>query len=937
MNFFEKFMMKNVFFVSFVLLLSNTAIAQHHVQGKVLNKQQQPIASALVKIANSQKTALTNENGMFVIENLPTGTTTLHISSLGYKAIEKGITLPSSSIVTVELETAYQNLNTVVVTGTFAPRKQMETSTSVSVLSQEALSKLTPRGTADLIGNVSGTFTDASAGEVYTKVYTRGVSAAAEDDLGWYYTSLQEDGLPVSLIQHSYYSPDLFYRSDLTTQRLEAVRGGSASVTAMNAPGGIYNFISQDKREGFGGQLQITSGIQGKNNAYQKYEFLLNGALGNDWFYNVGGHYRKDEGAREVDFTFSKGGQVKLNFIKENDRGFFKFYAKVLDDRTNRWNGVTANNWNNPTAVYGQSFRHTSQLLPSFSATIPTSATSTSSFDPSQGVHAKDLLVGMNLDQKLGNDWSVKNNVKFSSKSANWQTTISNAFVSIDNPLAYFITGAGFPIGNVVFRDANNGQVVAGVNNSAILVGGPAAYTQGSLPNNALLGGAAWYKNTETTEIMDRLVFRKKADAHDINLGIDYGFSDMEHFTNSSFVFATYENNPRNLVVTLENPGSPVFALSDANGVSNYGGLFFEKADATLHQTAVFVNDVWKITPDLSVDAGLRYEHIFHKGNKHNAAPLQQDGGFDGDATTDYDNGVLVTTGATNSFDFDYNYFSYSLGLNYKLQANTSLFSRYSKGNKAPEFDYYFNNFSNVAIPKKGEVQEVHQIELGLKHNAQQVRFAGTVFYSLLKNIGNTNFEFNGDTNTVFYTPTQFNSSNTLGVEFEAAYQPFSFLTLQWNGVYQKATSEDWTVYNANGTVDESDDSVQNFNDKNLPFNPELMFDVKALYEQNQWYAFATYHYMGKRYGNIANAFELPSYGTFDVGAGLSIEKHWNLSVNVVNLLNSDGLANFFGPNSFGGNANQVNADYIANNPNGNFIVVPILPRGIFTKLNYTF
>jgi hypothetical protein len=57
----------------------------------------------------------------------------------------------------------------------------------------------------------------------------------------------------------------------------------------------------------------------------------------------------------------------------------------------------------------------------------------------------------------------------------------------------------------------------------------------------------------------------------------------------------------------------------------------------------------------------------------------------------------------------------------------------------------------------------------------------------------------------------------------------------------------------------------------------------------------------------------------------------------MVNVFNSDGLANFFGANSFGANANGANSSFIENNPNESFVVVPVLPRSSSLRLNYTF
>lgn len=48
-------------------------------------------------------------------------------------------------------------------------------------------------------------------------------------------------------------------------------------------------------------------------------------------------------------------------------------------------------------------------------------------------------------------------------------------------------------------------------------------------------------------------------------------------------------------------------------------------------------------------------------------------------------------------------------------------------------------------------------------------------------------------------------------------------------------------------------------------------------------------------------------------------------------------LANFYGPNTFGGNGNQADQTYISNNPDASFVVVPILGRRTLLSLNYYF
>jgi iron complex outermembrane recepter protein len=925
------------------LLFSSFLNAQVKISGEIKNSLGNTLEGVNITLQPTNKYGITNGEGYFEITNIPSGNYQITISYLGYKTITENLQVSNTDLnKAYTLQEDLLSLGTVVVTGTFDPRKKLESSTSVSTLNAKSMEKIVPRGTASLLQNIPGTFTDASAGEVFTKVYTRGISAAAEDDMGWYYVSLQEDGLPVSLAQHSYYSPDLFFRYDTTIEKLEAIRGGSSSITAMNAPGGIYNFISKGVRREFGGDIALQSGIQGDGNAFYRGDISVGSPLGNNWFLNAGGHYRHDDGARNTNFVFSKGGQFKLNLTKEYDNGYLKFYGKVLNDKTNRWNGVAATNWNDPTPAFGQNFRSTSLLMPAFNGSIPDgrnlAGNATNSFDPSQGVYAKDIVFGVDFFNDLGNNWSIRNNMKVSSKNANWQTSISNVFVSLDNPLAYFITGAGFPIGELAFYDARSGSEVARIDNSPILGGGPSQYlTAGRLPNDAIMGTSAWYKENEADEFMQQLTLRKEWTNHDLNFGFASGFSNTSLFTQGSFAFVTYEPSPRMLRVTLENPGNPVVQLSDSNGLSNYGGLFYVNANAKISQLAGFVNDLWKLSDKVNLDLGLRLETIKHTGTKDRFAPFSQPGGFDGDDSTDYDNGILASTGDQDTFNYNYNYLSFSAGINYKISEDAALFGRISKGNKAPELNYYFNNFSNVPINGKGEVQKINQIELGLKSNLKDFSFTTTLFWSQLKNIGISNFEFDSDSGTVFYTPIQFNTSETIGLEWESVFSPIQNLRFLFNGTLQNAKAKDWTIYNAAGSVDTSDDSIQDYSGNALPFNPTLMFNLGTEYELNKLLFFIKWQYMGEREGNVANAFQLPAYSLFDLGIGYNISENLSANILVTNLLNSEGLANFFGDNSFGANANSATQDYIQANPDASFVVVPVLPRGTILKLSYSF
>ncbi|MFS4493497.1 TonB-dependent receptor [Maribacter sp. 2308TA10-17] len=927
----------------FALFVYHVTFAQTTFEGEVKDEEGEPLVGAHVTLQPNNQFSITDINGVFKVPNITPGTYLVSITHLGSKTYTDSLEIKNDPLsISVIMEDDLLSLQSVVVTGSFEPRTQLESNTAITILNSRALVKTFPRGTADLLQNIPGTFTDPSAGEVFTRVYTRGISASVEDDLGWYYVSLQEDGLPVSLVQHSFYSPDIFHRTDLTTRKVEAIRGGNAAITALNGPGAIFNFISRGPNNNFNGEFSILGGIQGDGNEISKLDGTIGGPLGNDWYFNIGGHYRWDEGARNVNFTFSKGGQLKFNIIKDHDKGYIKFYGKLLDDFTNRYNGVAAVNWDNPSAAFGQNFNTTALLLPKLNTTIPdgrnTLGGASNSFNTSEGLHAQDLAFGIDVFQEFEKEWKLRLNIKYSDKSAEWETSQGNSLISLNNPVAYFASGAELPIGQVVFRDANSKEEVARVNNSGIVMGSSFEYlSDGRLPNDGIMGALPWYKQNETQEWIGQFSVSKELERHDLSFGISGGFSDTSTFTQASFAYVTYEPNPRMLEVTLENPGQPVIDLSDSNGISNYGRLFYGNSRANVEQLATYINDRWNIIDRVHLDIGFRYENIKHQGSNDRFAPLDQSGGLDGNVNTAYDNEIQSSTGMVDNFNFNYDYLSYSFGINYKFFDEAAVFTRFSSANKAPELNYYFNNFSNVPINQEGQVQKIQQAELGFKWNKKRFSSTVTAFWSQLKNVGFIDFEFDPDDGSIFYAPVQFNNSRTIGVELEAAYTPITNLSFLANATIQHAKATKWTVYDAADTVDMSDDSIVDFTGNSLPYNPNLMLNSTVEYDNNKFSAFLKWQFMGEREANVANGFQLPAYSIFNLGLGYKISQKLSANLLVTNIFNSAGLSNFLGVNSIGANVNDVTTQFVTQNPDTSFVVVPVLPRGTILKLNYRF
>lgn len=87
------------------------------------------------------------------------------------------------------------------------------------------------------------------------QIFPRGLSTGQNNQLGFRYVSLQEEGLPLMSSQLGFAVVDMFHRPDATVGRLEAIRGGTSSIIIANAPCGIFNFISKTGGNNHGASL----------------------------------------------------------------------------------------------------------------------------------------------------------------------------------------------------------------------------------------------------------------------------------------------------------------------------------------------------------------------------------------------------------------------------------------------------------------------------------------------------------------------------------------------------------------------------------------------------------------------------------------------------------------------------------------------------------
>lgn len=973
----------NKIILTLVLIIVSPAIfGQGKISGNVTDSEGEALIGANVVIQGTTKGAQTNIDGNYTIEDVTEGEYVLVASYIGYAAQKQNIKVNNGTVnVNFVLEGDQLGLDEVIVTGVFNEKSKLESSVAITTMTPDMIRQRLPRGTGDLLNAIPGTYVDNSGGEVGNRVFARGMASGTADNTGYRYVSLQEDGLPVmsSLVQFA--TADMFSRVDVNVARLEAIRGGSSAVTAPNSPGGIYNFISKEGGNTFGGTASLQGGSNGRN-LFTRLDLGFGGPIAESGLtYYVGGFYRYDEGARDIPFTANKGGQLKGNLVYNYNSGKVKLYTKYINDKVTQYRPIPFSNLEtlepftdalvNFDRNYSSTFTQINTQIPDYSFGQDGKMRD---FNTDNGIDVDVRSIGVSWQQDIGTNWTLDLNSKYTKADQRYLQFIGNIVVPTDISLAGL--GLGSLQSNAEYRDARTGELLyqqSSFNGDRSKIG------------NNVFATIPLDMTNDITDFMEQITLNGKLGNHSVTLGSYFSRSTLKSTWHADIMMGTFEPNSRPLRVTHVNPYAPGILpdlqITDESGFVAYNQVTMLGFEGTSQTLAAFINDVWEVNDDLHIDFGVRYERLKQDGFKRGwDRPTGNDpifgafpNGADGDYTTIYDAVTRVHNDEKFTYDESYNMWAFSLGMNYKLDASKAVFLRASKGNKAPDHEQYISNFENTPI-QRGVVEKVYQLEGGFKIGSPKFSLFGTAFYSYLDDI--TFRVFAVSTNTTFFTTPTFNKARTIGLELEAIANPIKGLSFRLLTTLQDPRYVEFALYNTNGTSpkfdsngdvlnpllpadaeitfgtppdpmpnsDVSDDYFEDMSGNQVNDIPKIINDLTGSYEYEGWVIFLNWRYTGKYQYNKRNDFQLPAYSIFNAGISKSIG-NLVIAANVNNLFNAKGVTRTEGAALLDGNKEFFTKEFLDDHRNnafglgvpGSVWAVPVLPRMLTGSLTFNF
>ncbi|GAA0643647.1 MAG: TonB-dependent receptor [Sphingomonadales bacterium RIFCSPHIGHO2_01_FULL_65_20] len=750
----------------------------------------------------------------------------------------------------------------IVVTAVARGANVLDSSVSVSAIDADQIATTAPRSAAEIFRNIPGIRSESSGGEGNANIAVRGLPIASG---GAKFLQLQEDGLPIlEFGDITFGNSDIFLRSDLNIARVEAIRGGSASTFASNSPGGVINMISKTGKGQDGGTIQATLGLDYDE---KRFDFDYGGALADDLYFHMGGFVRQGEGPRDIGYDGNRGGQFKINITKEFTGGFIRFYGKYLDDRAVAY-------LPNPVQVTGTNANPNYRNVPGFdisgdslhsrffrSALSLNGNNQPQRYDITAGQRPLVKAFGFEGEFEVADGWTVTNRFRFSD--------VSGSFAS--------------PFPGSVDTAANTATALAGAGSRLVFANGLQAGQ--NVPGNALVASVVLF-NTRLNSLDNITNDLRITGDFDIGSGkatLTAGFYKSRQDINTDWLWTSH---------LLEVRGGGNAALIDvvaANGqrrsdggtvaysASFFGNCCRRSYDLQYDTNAPFASLSLEFDK-LTLDGSIRYDFGDASGRTFGS---DLGGGRVGITSFDFNrNGAIspaeaqtatIPLNAPALVDYSYDYFSYSLGVNYRVSNDLALFARYSKGGRANADRILFNNdnvnFVTGDIRSEGiAVDFVKQAEAGIKYRSGGLALYATGFYAETEE---TNFE--ATSRQTF--DRQFKAH---GIELEASYRTGGF------------------TFSAGGTYTDAEISRDRINPGNQGNKPrrqaDFIYQLSGQYEEDMFTLGANMVGTTDSFAQDNNLLVLPGFAQVNAFVAVRPFDRVQLSLNANNLFDTRGF-----------------------------------------------
>ena len=295
-----------IFLISFSIARSQSL---EMISGKLTNAEAEPIPGATVAILNLQAATITDDAGNFQIRSLPKGKYQLHITAIGYAAVDQemntnsGSSLPSKIV----MSTSAARLGAVIVTADKREESLQKVPFSISSISAKQVAEYRIWNSKDLTAIVPNLYS-ANPGDDRNVTSIRGIVSSSYDPAVATYI----DGV-------NQFTLDTYIAQLFDVERMDVLRGPQGTLYGRNAMGGVINIITRPPVNHSDGYAEVSVGNEGVIRTSLGYRGVI---LKDKLFFGIAGMYDHKDGFytnvynnSKFDRQYSLGGNYYLKWV----------------------------------------------------------------------------------------------------------------------------------------------------------------------------------------------------------------------------------------------------------------------------------------------------------------------------------------------------------------------------------------------------------------------------------------------------------------------------------------------------------------------------------------------------------------------------------------------------------------------------------------------
>jgi iron complex outermembrane receptor protein len=242
---------------SLLLLLMATCFGYIHAQvsinGQITDAKQNPLHGVSVRLLNSNRGTVSDQQGNFTINNISEGNYIIEFSAVGFASKNQQVTVGKQPVnLQINLQHTSYTLDQVVVSSQKREELLQKIPVSITSLSEKNVTDYRLWNSKDITGIVPDLYS-ADPGDKRNVTSIRGITTTSYDPaVATYIDGVNQFGLD------TYISP-LF-----DVARIEILRGPQGTLYGRNAMGGVINIITKQPTNKTSGFAEATLGNYGQ-------------------------------------------------------------------------------------------------------------------------------------------------------------------------------------------------------------------------------------------------------------------------------------------------------------------------------------------------------------------------------------------------------------------------------------------------------------------------------------------------------------------------------------------------------------------------------------------------------------------------------------------------------------------------------------------------